>query len=35
MADKTSNANGFAGDPQRRMAAATATGMILRPIMYF
>ena len=36
MADKTSNADGSAGDPQRRIATATAIGMnALRPIMRF
>jgi len=35
MVDKTSNANGFARDAQKRMAAATTTGMIaLKPIMH-
>jgi len=36
MADKTPNANGFAGDQQRRITAATAIGMnALKPIMHF
>ena len=36
MADKTSNANLFARDPQRRITAATAIGMnALKPIMHF
>ena len=36
MADKTSNENGFARDPQRRITAATAIGMnSLKPIMHF
>ena len=36
MADKTSNANRFARDPQRRITAATAIGMnALKPIMHF
>lgn len=36
MADKTSNAERFARDPQRRIAAATAIGMnALKPIMHF
>jgi hypothetical protein len=36
MADKTSNANRFARDPQGRIAAATAIGMnALKPIMHF
>ena len=35
MADQTSKANGFARDAQKRMAAATTTGMIaLKPIMH-
>jgi len=35
MVDKTSNANGFARDAQKSMAAATTTGMIaLKPIMH-
>lgn len=34
MADKISNATGFAADSQRRMSAATAIGMnALKPIM--
>ena len=36
MADKTSNANRFARDPQGRITAATAIGMnALKPIMHF
>ena len=36
MADNTSNANRFAGDPQGRIAAATAIGMnALKPIVHF
>ena len=36
MADKTSDPNGFARDPQRRIIAATAIGMnSLKPIMHF
>jgi hypothetical protein len=36
MADKTSNANRFARDPQKRIIAATAIGMnALKPIMHF
>jgi hypothetical protein len=36
MADKTSNPNHFARDPQRRITAATAIGMdALKPIMHF
>ena len=36
MADKTSNANHFARDPQTRVTAATAIGMnALKPIMHF
>ena len=36
MADKTANANRFARDPQRRIAATTAIGMnALKPIMHF
>jgi hypothetical protein len=36
MADKTSNANRFARDPQRRITAATAIAMnALKPIMNF
>ena len=36
MTDKTTNADRFAHDPQRRIAAATAMGMnALRPIMNF
>ena len=36
MADKTSNANRLAGDPQGRISAATAIGMnALKPIMHF
>lgn len=35
MADKTSNANGFARDAQESMTAATTTGMIaLKPFMH-
>jgi len=35
MADKTSNANRFARDPQKRIIAATAIGMnALKPIMH-
>jgi hypothetical protein len=36
MADKPSNANRFAHDPQGRITAATAIGMnALKPIMHF
>ena len=36
MADKTSNANRFARDQQRRITAATAIGMnALKPILHF
>ena len=36
MADKTSNANRLARDPQGRITAATAIGMnALKPIMHF
>jgi hypothetical protein len=36
MADKISNANRFARDPQRRITAATAIGMnALKPVMHF
>ena len=36
MADKISNANRFARDPQRRITAAAAIGMnALKPIMHF
>jgi hypothetical protein len=36
MADPTINANRFARDPQRRIAAATAIGMsALKPMMHF
>jgi hypothetical protein len=36
MADKTSNANRFARDPQESITAATAIGMnALKPIMHF
>jgi hypothetical protein len=36
MADKISNANRFARDPQRRVTAATAIGMnALKPVMHF
>jgi hypothetical protein len=36
MADKTSNANRFARDPQRGVIAATAIGMnALKPVMHF
>jgi hypothetical protein len=36
MADKPSNANSFARDPQGRITAATAIGMnALKPIMHF
>ena len=36
MADDLTNANRFARDPQRRVAAATAIGMsALKPIMHF
>jgi hypothetical protein len=36
MADKTSNANRFARDPQRDVTAATAIGMnAVKPIMHF
>ena len=36
MADKTANANRFAHDPQKRIAATTAIGMnALKPVMHF
>ena len=36
MTDKSANANSFAHEPQRRIAAATAIGMnALKPIMHF
>ncbi|MBR0736424.1 hypothetical protein JQ581_05735 [Bradyrhizobium liaoningense] len=36
MVDKTATENHFAGDPQRRIAAATAIGMnALKPMMHF
>jgi hypothetical protein len=36
MADKISNANRFARDPQSRITAATAIGMnALKPVMHF
>lgn len=36
MADKTVTANHLAGDPQRRIAAATAIGMnALKPMIHF
>ncbi|TYL73992.1 hypothetical protein [Bradyrhizobium cytisi] len=36
MTDNSANANPFARDPQRRIAAATATGMnALKPIVHF
>ena len=36
MADKTSNVERFARDPQRRITAVTAIGMnALKPIMHF
>ena len=36
MADKTSDANRFARDPQSRITAATAIGMnALKPMMHF
>ena len=36
MADKTSNANRFARDPQGPITAATAIGMnALKPVMHF
>lgn len=36
MAEKIADANRFARDPQRRIAAATAIGMsALKPIMHF
>jgi hypothetical protein len=36
MADKTSNANRFARDPQGRITAATAISMnALKPVMHF
>jgi hypothetical protein len=36
MTDNTANANRFARDPQRRIAAATTIGMnALKPIMHF
>jgi hypothetical protein len=36
MADKTSNANRFARDPQGRITAATAIGMnALKPVIHF
>ena len=36
MADKTANANRFARDPEKRIAATTAIGMnALKPIMHF
>ncbi|MGX1317261.1 putative ATP-grasp superfamily ATP-dependent carboligase [Bradyrhizobium sp. USDA 377] len=36
MADKTATPNHLAGDPQRRIAAATAIGMnALKPMIHF
>lgn len=36
MADKTTTTNHLAGDPQRRIAAATAIGMnALKPMIHF